>query len=204
MHGDSVIADVGETLIKLLQENMGEFISNAEEIALLSLGDDVGTNIRLSLCLYNIVENPYLKNQEFINALSITQVKNPPLVLELYYLLTAHPSSNNNANVTVRTLDEHRILGRAMRVFHDFGIVSGSIFQGSLSKSNEQLRITLNPMPLTDLTGIWNAMPNQKFRPLVSYVVTPVTLDSTRVTETKRVVIRDIQYSQSEGDSWQS
>ena len=191
MSNENVIADVGETLIWLLRENMSDLIPT-ESIALLSPSDEVGQDIRLSLRMYHIVENPYMRNQILSN-ISPTELQYPPLVLDLYYLLTSHSS---NPNLTDRTLEEHKILGKAMRVFYDNAILSGSILQGGLSGSDEELRITLNQMALTDLTGIWQSIPNQQFKPSISYHVTPITIDSRRKTSTKRVKERDLKYYQ--------
>ncbi|MGC5328283.1 DUF4255 domain-containing protein [Brevibacillus sp. SYSU BS000544] len=190
MSGD-VIASVGETLVKLLEHHM-EGMSG--HIALLSPSDPVGQDTRLTLCLFNVAENPYMKNQE-LNHAGSNVLQYPPLVLDLYYLMTPHSHLDDKKQ---RTLEEHRILGGAMRVFYDHPNMSGSVLQGTLAGSDELLKITLNPMSLGDLTGIWQAIPNQHFKPSVSYVVSPVRMESMRRSEPKRVVERTLKYAQIE------
>jgi len=187
----SVIAAVGETLISLLRENMSDLISS-ESITLLSPADVQGQNIRLTLFLYNIVENPHLKNQGAPDV-DPSRHRYPPLVFDLYYLLTTYASSQI-PDLTERTLEEHRILGKAMSVLYDNAILSGSIMRGSLSGSEEELRIMLNSLSLDDLNRIWTSFPNCSYRPSVSYLVTPAVIDSKRETPISRVLTRDLRY----------
>jgi hypothetical protein len=185
------IADVGETLITLLRDNMSDlFPDPVASIALLSPADVEDQNIRLTLFLYSVLENPHLKNQEMRN-LNPTQLAYPPLTLDLYYLLTAYAATQN----TDGTLDEHRILGRAMRIFYDNSILSGTILQGSLAGTSEELRITSNAISLDDLTKIWSAFQEVGYRLSVSYLVTPANIDSTRDMSIQRVVSKEMNHS---------
>jgi hypothetical protein len=139
------------------------------------------------------MENPHLKNQEMRN-ISPTQLGYPPLTLDLYYLLTAYASAQI-PDRTERTLEEHRILGRAMRIFYDNAILSGTILQGSLSGTGEELRVVLNPISLDDLTKIWSAFQEVGYRLSVSYLVTPTNIDSTRDMSMQRVVSKEMNHS---------
>ncbi|MGH7807136.1 MAG: Pvc16 family protein, partial [Thermodesulfobacteriota bacterium] len=87
------VADVGETLVTLLGDNMSDLI-NPNSIVLLSPAEVEDQNIRLTLFLYSIMDNSHLKNQEMHN-ISPTQLGYPPLTLDLYYLLTAHSPAQN-------------------------------------------------------------------------------------------------------------
>jgi Pvc16 N-terminal domain len=186
------IADVGETLITLLRDNMGGLI-NPDSIVLLSPAEVEGQNIRLTLFLYTVMENPHLKNQEMRN-ISPTQLGYPPLTLDLYYLLTAY-ASTQIPDRTEQTLEQHRILGRAMRIFYDNGILSGTILQGSLSGTSEELRVVLNPISVDDLTKIWSAFQEVGYRLSVSYLVSPTNIDSTRDMSMQRVVSKEMNHS---------
>lgn len=185
----TAIADIGESLIQLLRMNMDDLITPAS-IVLLSPADVEGQDIRLTLFLYNIVENPYLKNLEMSQ--EGEEVLRPPsLYLDLYYMLTTY-ASPHITDRSERTLEEHRILGRAMRIFHDNGLLKGTVLQGSLAGSSDEFRICLNPMSLEDQNRIWSAFPNRSIRASIGYLVTAVSLDSTRTIEAKRVMIREI------------
>lgn len=186
------VADMGETLITLLRDNMSDLI-NPDSIVLLSPAEVEDQNIRLTLFLYNIMENPHLKNQEMRN-LSPTQLGYPPLTLDLYYLLTAYASAQI-PDRTERTLEEHRILGRAMRILYDNAILSGTILQGSMAGTSEELRVVLNAISLDDLTKIWSAFQEVGYRLSVSYLVTPANIDSTRDVSMQRVVSKEMNHS---------
>ncbi len=186
------VADMGETLITLLRDNMSDLI-NPDSIVLLSPAEVEDQNIRLTLFLYNIMENPHLKNQEMRN-LSPTQLGYPPLTLDLYYLLTAYASAQI-PDRTERTLEEHRILGRAMRILYDNAILSGTILQGSMAGTSEELRVVLNAISLDDLTKIWSAFQEVGYRLSISYLVTPANIDSTRDVSMQRVVSKEMNHS---------
>lgn len=176
---DTAIADVGEILITLLQDNMGIL---RDTIMLISPGEiEPNDNVRLSLFLYQVIENPYMKNQE-MQKIDSAHLKYPPLTLELYYLLTAHPAAGI-PDRTDRTNEEHGILGKAMRIMYNSSI---------LAFSDYELRITLNPMSLDDMTKIWTTFQDRPFRPSACYLVTPVYIDITRDTRVTRVVHKEM------------
>jgi len=186
----AVIADVGETLTELLRENMKDLIT-PDSIMLISPGDIEGSDtVRLSLFLYQVTENAHMKNQEMMNIGSIG-LKNPPLTLDLYYMLTSHPSTGIQ-DKTERTKEEHSVLGRAMQVLNDNSILKGSVLRGSLAENNEELRMTLTTLNLDDMTKIWTTFQDKLFRPSLCYLVTPVEIDSSREKQVKRVVERKL------------
>jgi len=189
----SAIADVGETLIGLLRDNM-EGLITADSIILASPGDiDSKDNVRLSLFLYQVLENAHLKNQE-MQAADPTKLVFPPQALELYYLLTSHVSSGEQDR-TEKTLEEHRVLGRALQIMHDNPVLSGSLLKGNLDKSDE-LHITLTSLSTDDLTRIWTTFQGRPLRSSVCYVVTPVRIDSVREIGVQRVISKEMEYMQ--------
>ena len=181
----TAIADVGETLIELLRENMRDLISE-DSIALLSPGEVEGKdNIRLSLFLYQVNENPYLKNLEMEN-LGNSKLKAQPLTLELFYMLTSYPSPGIQDR-TERTGEEHRILGRAMQILHDNAVLTGSVLKGSLSSDNLELRVIGASLNMNDMTQIWSTFGEKSFRPSVCYQVTPVKINSSKEKTVVRI-----------------
>ena len=110
----TALSNVGETLIELLREKMQELIP-VDSISLVSPGEIEGKdNIRLSIFLYHVEENIYLKNQE-MEKIGSSVLKAPPLTLDLYYMVTSYPSPGIQDR-TDRTREEHSILGKAMQV----------------------------------------------------------------------------------------
>ncbi|MFC4808129.1 DUF4255 domain-containing protein [Paenibacillus sp. GCM10023250] len=165
------IADVGKTLLLLLQDGMKDMVPN-EQIVLHSPAEIVASNIRLTLFLYNILENPYMRYQDGILP-TTSAYKLPPLVLDLHYMLTAYSSA---AILTDRTIEEHQLLGRAMSVLHNHASLGGDVLQESLADSEQELRVTLNPVTVPELSDIWTAFSDNNLRPSVCYVVSPLVI----------------------------
>lgn len=190
MAADTAIADVGDSLLRLLREGMSDLVA-PNSIVLLSPADVEGQNVSLTLFLYYIAENPHLKNQSSPYA---DDRGKPPLALDLYYMLTAYTSVQD---ITQKTLEEQRVLGRAMRLLHDNSLLYGSRLQGSLRGSDEVLHVSLNPLALTELTSIWHAIPKQHYRPSIGYVVSPVLLRSDPDTSAAPVRSRKLSFGES-------
>lgn len=188
----TTIASVGDTIIELLRENLKDLI-NPDSIVMISPGEIKGNDsVRLSLFLYQILENASIKNREMIKTGPQT-LKYPPMTLDLYYMLTSYPSSGIQ-DMTERTKEEHSVLGRAMQILSDNAILKGPSLKGSLTDDNEELHITLTRLDMDDITNIWSTFKEKPFRPSVCYLVTPVMIDSTRKKEAKHVeklIIKD-------------
>jgi hypothetical protein len=181
----TAIADVGETLVELLRGNMQDLIPE-DSIALVSPGEIEGKdNIRLSLFLYQVNENTYLKNQE-MEKMGSSRLKAPSIALDTYYMLTSYPSSGIQDR-TERTREEHSILGRAIQVLHDNPILTGSVLKGSLPAHDTELRVVVTSMSLDDMSKIWSTFKEKSFRPSVCYQVTPVKIESSREKSISRV-----------------
>jgi len=190
----SAIRDAGLTLIELLRDNLvadpptaDRPISSRDQIALLSPRDvNQNTSVRLTLFLYSISPTVEMRNDLEIpgNQSPAGEVSEP---LELYYLLTAFAPATQDP--TDQTLDSQLLLGFAMRVFFDNGTLTGSILQGNLPRDDE-LRLTLQPMTVEDLTRIWSVFPESVLHASVSFLVTPVKLRSTRAVAGARVTSR--------------
>jgi hypothetical protein len=170
------LRDVSRTLLDLLKVNLPDV---ADDIALAS-PKAAGTNL-LTLFLYKVTENPELKNAALLatpRADGRLESRKAPLSLDAYYLLTAHAGDPANH------LEAHRALSRAMRVFYDNGILQGSLLRAddpSTGLTAESvLRLTLNPISMEDMTRIWSVFPDTPYEISVSYLVTPVAIDSAR------------------------
>jgi len=185
MAGATAIADVGETLVSLLRDRMDHLV-DAKEIALASPDSvESGNDLRLTLFLYDVAENSHLKNQKG-GLLDDGRREPASLALDLHYLLTAHPA-HGGADETAKTADQHRVLGRAMQVFADTPVLRGSTLEGSLEDA-EKLQVSMDEEPMDAIVNMWNTFQDQQYRPSVTYVVTPVRIESTRDEQVDRVV----------------
>lgn len=189
MLSDTSIADVGQTLVSLLRDEMEGI--DPQHVALLSPVDVGEQDIRVTVFLYSIVETPSLRNNPLINSNS-SQSQIPPLSLDLYYMLTCY-GSERIGDMTERTLQARGYLGQIMRIFYDSGIIGGSLLKGNLAGSEQELRITLNTITVEDITRIWSVFPDTPYRTSVSYLVTPVRLASKRSTSDQRVVSKQVE-----------
>ena len=182
----TAIRDVGETLIDLLRNDPIVTIPDAQ-IALLSPAEANAGGVRLTLFLYSIAPTGEIRNEIEIpgNGPDDEPVSLP---LNLFYLLTAFSPPQDPTN---RSLDSQLLLGQAMRVFFDNGILTGSLLRGDLPR-DEELRLTLQPITIEDLTRIWSVFPETALQPSVSYLVTPVRLRSNRTRGGARVVSRQV------------
>jgi hypothetical protein len=195
----TAIADVGDTLVELLRANMQDLIP-ADSIALVSPGEIEGKdNIRLSLFLYQVSENVYLKNQGMEN-MGVSKEKTPPLALDLYYMLTSYPSLGIQDR-TERTQEEHSILGRAMQVLYDNPILTGSVLRGSIAAYDNELHVTITSMSLDDMSKIWSTFKEKSFRPSVCYLVTAVKIESSLEKSIVRVTGGYKQSKNGKGES---
>lgn len=180
--GYTVIADVGNTLLKLMRDNMTpEPIPKAEMIGLCSPADKGDFRLILFLyCIEEVGDNIYPEMRRVAPGI----LQYPPVSLNLFYLLTAYSTAELNS----RALDEHRILGRAVQVIYDNAVLRNSALHGTLFEKNEELRITRNNLSVEQITEIWNRFTDVPFKLSVSYRIGPVNLDSTRIKETRRVM----------------
>ena len=188
---DQTIRDVSRTLLDLLKNNLPTV-----PVDLLS-PKSPGANL-LTLFLYKVLENPDFKNAPAPvpittnNQGGLVETR-APLTVDLYYLLTAHSGATN-------LLAAHTALSSAMRVFYDNGVLQGSLLRSNDPSTgltaDSTLRLTLNPITMEDMTRIWSVFPDTPYEISVSYLVTPVPIESARVQESAPVVDQFHEYGQ--------
>jgi hypothetical protein len=186
----TVLAELGDALVALLfQELNGDdvvknLIDGESRISLLSpaelKNDD---SVRLSIYLYRIVEDPYMKNRFPVEAKG-GGFKAAPLALDLHYLLTPLLGTPREQQV---------VLGKAMQVLYDRAILTRPDFSGSLATSGEEIRLILNPVALEETTRIWQAL-ELSYRLSVCYTARVVLVDSEDEMSRQRIVFRGASY----------
>lgn len=191
----TAIAEVGETLVAILREQLGTLISNDDEVALDSPeGVDPADEIRLTLYLYRVTENGELRNQNRQTVANHPdRLRPPPLALDLYYLLTAHPTMGTG-DESDQTRIQHLVLGRAMQVLQDNAVLRATDLQPTSLAADRELHLSVYPEPMEEVTSIWNTFPNKPFEPSVAYVVGPVLVESTREMSADRVETIEHRY----------
>lgn len=143
---------------------------------------------QVNLFLYRATENAALKNQMIPGQGHPSEYGDPPLSLVLHYLLTAYGATEDTTSLNdIRT---HFLLGSAMRVLHDYPIITGQlttihgpvtqILHASLRDEFEQVKITFDPVSLEDLSKVWTAL-SRPYRLSAAYTVSVVQIESRRL-----------------------
>lgn len=181
----SVIADVGETLVGLLRDELTPHVVSQPESIGLATPHDRGS-LALCLYLYNVAESGIQRETQMVPRGQNSQ-QFPPLTVQLEYLLTAYSS----ADLTLRAIEEARIMGKAIQALYDFSVVRGNLLKGSLREANEQIRIVSRNLTIQELSDVW-MFKDVPYRLSMAYSVGPVYVNSTRMRTTKKVTNVDV------------
>lgn len=143
---------------------------------------------KVNLFLYRATENGALKNQMIPGQGHPSEYGHPPLSLVLHYLLTAYGATDDNG--LVNETRAHFLLGSAMRVLHDYTVITDSlmttnsppaqILDSSLRAEFEHIKICLDPISLEDLSKVWTAL-TRPYRLSAAYTVSVVQIESRRI-----------------------
>jgi hypothetical protein len=188
-----IIAEVSTLLHDTLwngfkdDHELKQHVNNAEAIVLLNPADAASNkDLRLSLWLYQVQGNEFLRNQPPSRmAQQDDTVQYPPLPLNLYYLLT--PSTKSMEG-------DQMVLGRSMQIFHDNAILL--LESKEQPGTAEELRISMCQRDLRELAEVWEAL-QQPYRLSVCYEVRVVRIDSERTEKTGRVLERATDFQQA-------
>jgi Pvc16 N-terminal domain len=179
-----VISAVSEALRQLLWQEfepdpLVQPIVGSEQAIVFSNPTETGTQPanRLSIWLYRVTENPYLKNQPATRANGADSARQPPLALDLHYLVTPFAPSGD--------LD-HVLLGKTMQVLYDNAVTLLRIPANGIA---EELRVILATLTLEELTRVWEAL-REPYRLSIGYLVRVTQVESLRTTDYRRVIDR--------------
>jgi hypothetical protein len=191
MSASTAIGDVTQTLQDLLTAQQSP--ANLFDVSLNSPAEETldpnnTTRPKVNLFLFRVTENAFIQNQDWIPD-GVSNLLFPPLALNLFYVLT--PFAENK-------LDEHRVLGEAMRIFHDNGVVRTPNLKGSLENTAEEIKIDLVQLAVEDLTRIWTALA-KPYRLSVGYEVRTVMVDSSVERQVGRATEIVSQFTQTGG-----
>lgn len=152
---------------------------------------------QLNLFMYHATPNQGWRNEQFPSVNSAGErVTNPPLALNLHYLVTAYCSNELHTEI---------LLGYAMQLLHENPVMSRDAIRRSLAPPSsvsgdglplnlqslatsklaeqvEQVKIVAETMSVDELSKLWTAF-QSKFRPSAAYMVSVVLIESTRSTK---------------------
>jgi hypothetical protein len=141
---------------------------------------------KLSIFLYQIVQNSFLRNSEW-EPVGLDKRQNPPLALDLYYLFTPYASDKTT---------EFVLLEKIMTCFYDNAVLKGSILKGSLPNSgNDEIRIVPHSFSFDEINKLWERFPNKPFKLSLAYLISPVRIPSYKSESITRVTERIIDFN---------
>jgi hypothetical protein len=161
-----------------------QHVPNLEAIVLMNPADAAREqNRRISLWLYQVQENEFLRNQLPARVpKDDSTVQYPPLAINLFYLLT--PS-------TTSVEGDQLVLGRALQIFHDNATML--LVSAEDPGHNDELRLSMCQRDLRELAEVWEAL-QQPYRLSVCYEVRVPKIESTRLERTGRVGERQADF----------
>ncbi|MBY5164289.1 DUF4255 domain-containing protein [Salsipaludibacter albus] len=152
--------------------------------------DDPTFTPTLNLFLYRVTPNPGWRNASLPSRNGHgDRIANPPLALDLHYLLTAYADEDFQAEI---------LLGYAMHLLHERPVLDRAAIRRALDPSPldtilppafqalaasdladqvEAVTVTPEPMDTEEVSRLWAAL-QSKYRPTVGYVVTTVLIES--------------------------
>lgn len=151
---------------------------------------------QLNLFLYQVTPNTGWRNHLLpARDASGTRIGNPPLALDLHYMLTAYGAQDLSAEA---------LLGFAMQFLHETPMLSraqlrtvlgppsppfGNLSALSLAEQIEWLKITPQFLGAEELSKLWTAM-QARYRPSMAYQVSVVLIESDAATRAALPVLK--------------
>ncbi len=206
MSGPFALAAVSAVLRRLLARGIGDvdlsIFGGAASVITLHPPDLVETGAnelaQLNLYLYRVEPNAALRN-EGLAARGATgeRLSNPPLALDLHYLLTAYGAQE---------LYPDALLGYGMQVLHEFPFLSRDFIRktwpgsgadaveqalaaSGLADQIETIKITPEPLATEELAKLWPAF-QAKLRMSACYRVTVVLIQASEAAKAPLPVLR--------------
>jgi hypothetical protein len=137
------------------------------------------TGNQVNLFLYHTVLSPAWRNAAPSDVPGSAAAQ-PPLALNLYYLISAHGQNEDDPNPI-----SHRLLGKAMAILHENPLLEPAEIRDAWSAETgapdrvagqlEGVRIAPQPLELDQLTKLWTCL-GAPFRISVAYEVSVVLI----------------------------
>ena len=153
-------------------------------------------NTQLNLFLHQVTPNPGWRNERLPSrdGSGRSRLTNPPLALDLHYLLSAYGAENLHAEI---------LLGYAMQLLHETPVLSRAAIANALNPSPpvgttlppalraladcgladqlEQIKITPEFLSTEEMSKLWTAVQSH-YRPTAAYMATVVLIESSLPT----------------------
>jgi hypothetical protein len=143
---------------------LGELIHDAGDVSLANPTETASqSHQRLSLWLYRITENEFLKNVPPPEPGRV-----PPLAIDLHYLVTPFAGTAENDQV---------LLGKVLEALNE----NPSVYVSRpADRVADEIRVVFCRLPLEEVTRIWEAL-QEPYRLSVCYLVRVIRIDAGSV-----------------------
>lgn len=183
----------------LINQNVSEVLDTAIRVSSLPPGQLEGSNdsiqSQLNFFMFRVSTNSGWSNIGYPSRNGRGDITgNPPLALDLHYLLTAFGEDELHAEILLgygmQLLHENPVLGREL-IQHSLspatvddpdGRLPTSLLQLSISglaDQIEQIKITPDPINTEELSKLWSAF-QTRYRPCAAYKVTVILIESSK------------------------
>lgn len=195
------IASVTAVLKDLLQNGLvaPELAATVGEVAVTALPPDridvseATGRTQLNLFLYHVTPNAAWRNVGLPSRAARGELlTNPPLALDLHYLLTAYGARDLHAEI---------LLGYGMQLLHETPVLAReairlalnppgggdpspellALFESELDEQVEQVKITPESMSMEELSKLWSAF-DARYRPTANYLASVVLIEGRKTT----------------------
>lgn len=175
------IAAVTLTLQHLLHTRIPELDGELADLEVTTQPPDLArkgiTKSQLNLFLYQTVPNAAWRNFDMPRQTRPGETAQPPLALNLHYLITAYGRGDNDSGAI-----SHRVLGGAMSALYDHPVlgrqeIALALADSGLAGQFERLRVTPLTVSIEEMSKLWTALQSQ-YRVSAAYEVTVVLIDS--------------------------
>ncbi len=191
------LSRVTSTLTSLLESNINlRLQSGGPAVTVVPTApNNVGESAQnhLSLYLYHVSEDPYYRNIPG-QGNDPPNVAKAPMGLCLYYILTAHHTSND---VEADPLTQQRLMGLALKTFHDIPVITdnttvdgvNSLLPDVLRGRQNSIQTIMRQLSPEDAVAFWTRDDLQITRLSAYYEVRVIFLEPERPRSTPGIVL---------------
>ncbi len=142
---------------------------------------------RVNLFLYQVTPNAAWRNKDMLPQVKPGETGQPPLALNLHYLLTAYAEQS-------KELIGQFLLGRAMSILHDYPVLERAQIERALAASGlhrqvERVRLTPQALSLDELSKLWTGFQTHQ-RLSAAYEASVVLIESSLAVRAPLPVLR--------------
>jgi hypothetical protein len=178
------LSQVTSTLASLLELNINQHLQpgGPPVTAVATAPHNVGDSAQnqLSLYLYHVSEDPYYRNMPGAGN-DPPNVAKAPMGLCLYYILTAHHTSDD---LEADPLTQQRLMGLALKTFHDIPVVTDNtevegtrLLPDPLRGRQNSIQVIMRQLSPEDAMGFWAGEEQQVTRLSAYYEVRVIFLE---------------------------